>query len=171
MTEHITERDAVRNLQRYLRRLSYDTPSIPPVPVDGIFEAQTREALSAFQKSIGLPVTGRADQKTSSLLFAKYEKRKREDQRLSPDLFPSVPRGYETTLGERGAHILLLQFVLDELRVAYDTLPPFSQNGIFDEETSAAVREIQRISGLPLSGRVNRALWNRLSEEYNFYAT
>ena len=35
MTEHPTNRDAVRNLQRYLRRLSYEDNGILPIPVDG----------------------------------------------------------------------------------------------------------------------------------------
>ena len=171
MIEHVTERDAVRNLQRYLRRLSYENQAIPPVPVDGIFETRTRESLSAFQKSVGLPVTGRADRITWERLFAEYEKRKREeDRRVSPDFFPQNPADYETTLGERNAFISLLQFVLEELRVVYDTLPPFPQNGVFDAESSAAVREFQRIGGLPQSGRVNRNVWNRLAEEYGFYA-
>ncbi len=172
MTEHITERDAIRNLQRYLRRLSYENEGISSLPVDGIFDTRTRESLSAFQKSKELPVTGRADRITWELLFAEYDKKKKEeDRRLSPDFFPRNPADYETTLGEQNAFISLVQFVLDELRAVYDSLPPFAQSGIFDEETSAAVREFQRISGLPQSGRVNRNLWNRLSEEYGFYAT
>ena len=172
MTEYPTHRDAVRNLQRYLRRLSYENEAILPIPIDGIFETRTKDALSAFQSSIGLPVTGRADKRSWDLLFAEYERvRRAEDERVYADFFPRSPVNYETTLGETGAFILLLQFILDELRVIYDSLPPFAQNGVFDADTSAAVREFQRIGGLEQSGKVNRALWSRLSEEYNAYVT
>lgn len=172
MTDHPTERDAVRSLQRYLRRLSYENEAILPIPIDGIFETRTRDALSAFQRSMGLPVTGRADKRSWDHLFAEYGRvRREEDRRVYADFFPRSPVNYETTPGETGAFILLLQFILDELRVIYDSLPPFAQSGVFDTETSAAVREFQRIGGLEQSGRVNRELWNRLSEEYNAYAT
>ncbi len=172
MTEHPTNRDAVRNLQRYLRRLSYENEDILPIPIDGIFETRTRDALAAFQRSRGLPATGRADKLSWDLLFAEYERvRREEDRRVYADFFPRTPVDYETTPGETGSFISLLQFMLDELRVIYDSLPPFAQSGIFDTETSAAVREFQRIGGLTQTGRVNRALWNRLSEEYNAYAT
>ena len=40
---------AVENLQRYLRRLSFDDPRIPRVPVDGIFDTVTEDATRAFQ--------------------------------------------------------------------------------------------------------------------------
>ena len=165
------EKAAVANLQRYLRTLYYFDDALSPTPVDGVFDRATEEAVRRFQREEDLAATGRVDQITWERLFAEYEKRKREeDRRVSPDFFPQNPADYETTLGERNAFISLLQFVLEELRVVYDTLPPFPQNGVFDAESSAAVREFQRIGGLPQSGRVNRNVWNRLAEEYGFYA-
>ena len=172
MPEHMTQREAVRNLQRYLRRLSYENATIRPIPVDGIFESRTQEALSEFQRLWGLPVTGRADRTTWDALFLEYSRLLREkDRRLSPDLFPRFPADYATTLGETHAYITLLQFVLNELTVIYDTLPPLNLTGTYDNATAGAVREFQRIHSLPVTGRVDRNTWNRLSEEYDQYAT
>ena len=42
---------AIMNLQRYLRQLSYDDTRIPPVPVDGVFGTTTCRAL-AISKNI-----------------------------------------------------------------------------------------------------------------------
>lgn len=172
MTEHPTNRDAVRNLQRYLRRLSYEDNGILPIPVDGIFGSRTEEALSEFQRMSGLPVTGRADKASWDALFAEYARLLREeDTRLASDFFPRTPADYETTPGEQSSFVSLLQFVLNELRISYDTLPLLVITGIYDDPTARSVTEFQRIHGIPQSGRVNRNTWNRLSEEYNQYAT
>ncbi|MBR2292848.1 MAG: peptidoglycan-binding protein [Clostridia bacterium] len=172
MQQHITNRQAVSNLQRYLRRLSYEENGILPIPIDGIFDSRTEEALSEFQRMMGVPVTGRADKVTWDALFGEYERLlRKEDLRRSPDLFPRVPPDYQTTLGETGAFISLLQFMLNELTAHYDTLSLLPVTGSYDGATADAVTEFQRIHGLPQSGRVNRNTWNRLSEEYNQYAT
>ena len=172
MQEPTTKADAVRNLQRYLRRLSYEHPEILPVPVDGIFADRTTEALSSFQRIFSLPVTGRADKRTWDTLFEEYRRLLRQkDRQRFPDFFPRIPADYETRLGETSFFISLLQWMLQELRIAYDSLPDLPMSGVFDDATAASVTEFQRIHGLPMSGRVNRAVWNRLAEEYNSYAT
>ncbi len=172
MTDHATYRTAVRNLQRYLRRLSdgSDGADIFAVPIDGIFGTATADAVSEYQRRKGLGVTGRADKITWDTLFAEYLERTAEERRKTdPDLFPAFPDGYETEFGETGAFITMLQFTLDELRQSYDTLPGFAINGTFDGDTSLAVKEFQRIHSLPMTGRVNRRTWNEIAIAYNRY--
>lgn len=170
MAEPMNQRTAVLNLQRYLRRLSYEKNNILAVPVDGIFDTRTEEALSEFQRMNGLPVTGRADRITWDLLFADYQRLTEEqDRRASPDLFPSTPLRYETTPGEEGLFIHVVQLILNECTVLYDALPLIAVTGIFDAETEEAVRIFQQINELEESGRVDRHTWNRMSEEYNRY--
>ncbi|MBQ9783259.1 MAG: peptidoglycan-binding protein [Clostridia bacterium] len=168
MPEPMTKRDAVRNLQRYLRRLSYEDNDILAVPVDGIFDTRTTEALIEFQKMMGFPQTGRADKATWDALFLEYSRLRREEDRQDfPEFFPKAPPNYVTTPGESGSFITLLQFLLGELTASYDTFPLVVLSGVYDESTAAAVREFQRISLLPMTGQVNRNTWNRLAEEYN----
>ena len=167
MTYPDTRSTAIRNLQRYLRRLSYETNEILPVPVDGIFDTRTEEALSEFQRAYGLPVTGRADRATWELLFLEYRRLTDEQDTVEKvDLFPKNPPNYEASIGEESAFVHLLQSLLFELSILYDTLPEFTLSGQFDESTAEAVREFQRVQGLPITGRVNRATWNRIATEY-----
>ena len=74
MTDHPNYNDAVANLQRYLRRLVVfdEYKNIDLVPIDGIFEEQTREALKEYQRTRGLPITGKAEKLTWDTLFAEY---------------------------------------------------------------------------------------------------
>ena len=173
MQNHPTYTDAVTSIQRYLRRIAESEPTraLLIVPVDGIYDTQTRNALSEFQRLRGLPVTGIVDKLTWDTLFIEYRALvDQKDTRISPDLFPAVPIDYETDFGENSAFILMLQFLLDELRIAYDTLPIFEQSGTFDMDTSLAVKEFQRINLLPVTGRVNRRTWNAIARAYNIYA-
>ena len=168
MPEPTTKRDATRNLQRYLRRLSYEDNSILAVPVDGIFDTRTAEALMEFQRMMGFSPTGRADQATWDALFLEYSRLLREEDRQSfPELFPQAPPAYVTAPGETGSFITLLQFLLGELSLSFDTIPPPALTGTYDQATAEAVREFQRISRLPQTGRVDRNTWNRLIEEYS----
>ena len=45
-----TEKDAVRNLQIFLRQLSYTDPDIIPPPIDAVFDTVTRDSLKSFQR-------------------------------------------------------------------------------------------------------------------------
>ncbi len=59
-------------LQEYLNLIAGTYPSIPQVPVTGLFGAQTREAVMAFQREFGLPVTGRVNIITWNRIASLY---------------------------------------------------------------------------------------------------
>ena len=44
--------EAVREVQRYLRAVSYRHKEVPHIGIDGIFGEETREALRAFQPAV-----------------------------------------------------------------------------------------------------------------------
>lgn len=56
--------DKVRQLQRQLNRISQNYPAIPKLSEDGIYGAQTKASVSAFQRIFNLPQTGDTDYAT-----------------------------------------------------------------------------------------------------------
>ena len=64
--------EAVREVQRYLRAVSYRHDSVPHVGIDGIYGKETKEALRAFQLLFSLPPTGEADQETFTRLYREF---------------------------------------------------------------------------------------------------
>ena len=54
----------MRQIQEELARISRSYPAIPMITPDGIYGSATREAVEAFQRIFGLPVTGVIDYKT-----------------------------------------------------------------------------------------------------------
>ena len=160
-------RDEVRNLQRYLRTLSYVYDTIPPLPVDGIFDTDTRDALIAFQKLAGLPETGEADRTTWELLYSAYlDALFGASEPLGLPIFPISPSDYTVKRGDTGFTVAAIQYLLWELRTIYDFPIAITVNGIYDESTEQAVKETQRAFLLPLSGEVDKRLWNYLVGAY-----
>lgn len=165
----INKEEAVTNLQRYLRRLSfeYDTQNMPRPPIDGIFDTDTENALIAFQRQMGLPPTGVADKQTWDRLFEEYM-RVTEAERLAQGLFifPDTPKDYAISKGDALTLVRILQLLLLELKLTYDIFEDITENGVFDEKTEAAVKEFQAANLLPVTGEVDRRTWNRIVREY-----
>jgi len=168
MTDHPNQSIATQNLQRYLRQLSYDEATIGPVPIDGIFDAQTEAALREFQRLRGFPVTGSADQATWERLYADY----RASLALnSPPravlIYPLEPFSYELTLDSIGLPVTVLQAMLLELQQNYSPLSEVKITGVFDEQTATAVRVFQSLNQLPATGSVGQMTWNAIVDQYN----
>lgn len=168
MASHINETQAVTQLQRYLRRLSYEGLGGARVPIDGIFGTATKEALSEFQRENGLAVTGTADKATWDALFADYT-RVTENERNSAGLyfFPTDRQDFSVSAGDSFMLVNIIQLLLSELRITYDIFEDVTESGTYDGNTEAAIREFQRINGLAPSGEVDAATWNRIVREYS----
>ncbi|MBQ9098029.1 MAG: peptidoglycan-binding protein [Clostridia bacterium] len=168
MTPNQNQQEAIRNLQRYLRHLSYFYEEIIEVPIDGIFGTDTEAALRAFQKLENLPPTGRADQVTWERLYETYSRS--NDQRRAPNsisYFPRIPENYTVEVGEAQFLVSIIQNALQELAAVYDDIGTVPQTGTYDEETARAVRIFQGVNGLPQTGAVDRATWNAIADAYN----
>ena len=63
-------------------------------------------------------------------------------------------------------NIAELQRMLRELHHADARIPLLAVDGIYGEETAGAVREFQRLFGLPETGRTDYATWNAIHTAY-----
>ena len=162
------EQEAIRNLQRYLRQLSYVNPNIPPPPIDGIYDTATKEAVRAFQREEGLGDTGVVDAATWELLFKRYEESlRREGAPVPLAQFPRISPGYALREGDENFLVRLIQYALGELDLIYEGFDDVPQTGIYDAQTMDAVRNFQRRHGLTETGEVDRATWDALATTYN----
>lgn len=168
MNNHPNHFPAVENLQRYLRQLSFGEPNIPALPIDGIFESQTEDALREFQRSRGFPVTGSADQETWERLYRDYRSSLAYN---SPprgiSVFPLDPPGYVLTAGSVGFVVTAVQYMLRELHFNYSAFNDLPVTGIYDEATVNAVRTFQQGNQLPVDGNVGLLTWNAIADQYN----
>lgn len=159
MQEPLNLQDAILNLQKYLRAISFADERILRPPLDGIFDSATEDSVRSFQASRGLGANGIVDKATWDAIYSEYEA-----LALAEELpfFPFSPTSYAAKLGEKSAFVAIVQILLRELSVAYDAFDAVEPTGIFDTATEQAVRELQRASGLPETGELDRATYRRL---------
>lgn len=163
--------EAIINLQTYLRAISFVDDRIERLAIDGIFDGITENAVRSFQRTRALPATGIVDKSTWDAIYSEYKQiAKQTDRSRAINFFPNNPPDYEAVLGDEHIFVSVLQTILRELSVIYDSFPEIEISGVFDENTQKAVMEFQKISGLDVTGKVDLVTWNRLSEDFTNYA-
>ena len=168
MPQYENETQAIENLQRYLRQLSYSDPAITPPPIDGIYDEDTRRALGDFQRTRGTPETGIADRETWDLLYDAY--RASLAASTPPRAVSFFPIGEDfTLLREDGISFptAVLQYMLRELSARYGGLEDVTVTGLYDPATVRAVREFPTRNRLPATGSVDLATWNAVTDQHN----
>lgn len=171
MPQYKNEAQAIRNLQTYLRQLSYHDSSITAPPIDGIFDTDTEKSLMEFQRSRGLSPTGVADQAVFELLYAIYRASLAEHSApLRMTVFPALPENMKYSEGAEGFPVAAIQFMLRELERKYGKIQLPSVTGIYDAATAAAVKAFQEQNALRPDGAVDRVTWNEIVDQYNIQA-
>ena len=156
----------VRELQYFLRFISEFESTVPTVRFDGIFGAETENAVRAFQSLYGLPVTGVVDTDTWVTLYRAYL-----------GMLDALPEGYfayakpypgyPLVRGQQGSEVALLQEYLNFISDTYTEIPKLNEDGIFGPATENAVKAYQRIFGLNPNGIVAAATWSAIADTYN----
>ncbi len=157
----------IRVLQYYLNILAYFNPALNTVTSNGVFGSETLNAVNIFQREYDLPVTGIVDRRTWQRLTAAYN----ESVALLPEgyerdrakLFP----GYLITLGARGEDVRDLQNYLDFIGQNIGELPRVTVDGIFGQNTLAAVNAFQRLFGIPETRYVGAVTWDAIRSQYD----
>ena len=79
---------------------------------------------------------------------------------------PASWPGYDLTVGSSGDKVRQLQEQLDAIAQIYTAIPRIQPDGIYGQQTAAAVREFQNIFGLPQTGVTDFATWYKISHIY-----
>lgn len=168
MPQYLNESEAIRNLQTYLRQLSYHTSGITAPPIDGIFDSDTQKSLTEFQRSRGLNPTGVADQETFEILYALYRSSLAEHSApLKMAVFPPLPENMEYGPSAQGFTVAAAQFMLRELERKYGAIDLPTVTGRYDAATVQAVKTFQEQNALQASGLLDRVTWNKLVDQHN----
>lgn len=157
------ERNAIRELQRYLLEISYATDGLPHLSIDGIYGDETRSTVLLFQTRNGLPTSGEADPATWQEIYRQF-RQARDDRTTRPFLLP--PDALPLSLHMRGSEVMLLQILLSALGESMHELPPVSMNGHFDPQTQRALRAYQEARSLPPSGVLDGETWEAMTTDY-----
>ena len=157
---------SVRLLQYFLAIAGeyYDAlPRWSAAQLDGIFGPQTRSAVEAYQRMLGLPVTGAVDRATWNALVSTY----RSVLLVQPEqewlgLFVGLPEVFLVT-GMRGDAVRRAQELINIIARGYPEVPAVTVDGIFGSATESAVSVIQTLLGLPATGAVGPLTWEGMA--------
>lgn len=158
-------------IQTALNRIAQNYPAIPKIPaVDGIFGSRTEATVRSFQSIFGLTSDGIVGKETWYAIVRLYtavtalsELRSLGQQFYSINWSP--PGGLN--VGDTGEKVRLLQYMLSVLAAHIPTIPPLTVDGIYGQQTRAAVLAAQRRFGLPETGSVGVQTWDAIYDQYS----
>lgn len=160
----------ISDLQQMLRDLGKVHEYLPSISIDGIFGANTLEAVILFQKHLFPPVTGVVTKEVWDAMGLETGK---IQQNLSkPRVLRAFPEGRDALdFGEERGEIALFQTMFSLMSEKIIDIVPEEPSGIFTETLRKNVLWLQNISNLAETGQLNRITWDRLARLYEVYIT
>lgn len=155
----------IRSLQTMLRVLAENDRRYQSIVPDGIYGPETMSAVSSFQRIHGLPVTGVTDLNTWEAIHRVYEPALINIDIAQPVEIVLNP-GQVIRRGERHPHVRLIQSMLAVLSEIYRSIAMPGITGILDASTSDSLASFQQLSGLPMTGEVDKRTWKHLALQY-----
>lgn len=152
----------VRSLQTMLRTLAEHDDRYQAVVPDGIYSPQTARAVSQFQQTHSLPVTGITDQQTWDEIVARYEPALIFVDEASPVEIILNPNEV-LVLGDSSPYLYVAQAMLTVLSEIYGSIGTPSVSGILDAPTADALSSFQFLIGLPTTGDLDKHTWKHLA--------
>ena len=157
-------------LQVALNRIAQNYPAIPKIPAnDGVFGPRTEATVKAFQQVFGLTADGIVGPATWYQIVRLYtavtalsELRSQGQQFYAINWSP--PNGLQ--VGDTGEKVRLLQYMLSVLSSHIPEIPPVRIDGIYGQNTRAAVLAAQRRFSLPETGTVGMQTWDAIYNQY-----
>jgi len=159
----------VMQLQFILDAVSHYYNSVPSVIKDGVFDTATKNAVIEFQKTFGLTMDGIVGPTTWNKLYDVY--RSIEDNTTIPPTEitppPNIPEypGTLLRIGSSGQSVWLMQTFLNEISIAYPSIPQIGVDGIFGEQTRSAVVAFQREFMLSPDGIIGPITWDKIVQQ------
>lgn len=149
------------HLQYMLDVLSAFIEQIPPVDMTGTFDQQTKNAVIAFQKYKGLPDNGIVNKTVWDLLNREFNGI--DYTVLSQEAnFPNSGGDAEVLPAAARSRVALLQQRLNRLGNVYQDIGAVPVSGMSTNATVYAVRKLQEMAGLPITGKMDNDSWKTL---------
>lgn len=125
----------ISDIQTYLREIHQSGANVRSVIPDGIYGQHTRDAVSDFQRSIGIPETGEVNKDTWNAIYAAYDDARRNlnmQEGITP--FPALDE--IMTEGDSGTSVLMLQAMLNTIAGMHINIAMNDMNGYYGENTA-----------------------------------
>lgn len=153
-------------IQYFLNYISEFYDTITPFDITTDYDDNTQLAVSEFQDTFDLPITGIVDKNTWLALYIMFLICLATTNMGRSAVGDGTYPGYVLTLGSVGPIVKDLQFYINTIASAYCVIGYVPENGIYGYETQAAVEEFQIGFGIPVTGFVDRQTWDLIYLTY-----
>lgn len=158
----------VRSVQYFLNVISYFNPEIPFVEPTGVFNQAMEEQVRAFESFYGLNPDGIVDFRTWELIRRIYLDIKNNLPEGYAGSTAALYPGYNLTPGMQNDDVRELQTYLRVMGENIAGIPVVDVTGYYGPQTENAVRIVQELYGIPVSGSVGAPTWDAIAKEYNY---
>ena len=163
MYELLDKPSAIKEVQGFLFLLSdTEDASIPRVAIDGIYGAETREAVREFQLINGLEATGLVDLETFDLLYSLSVTT--VTQRDSFD-YVITELGFPILFGSQSIDVLYINLLFEEMQKHYSSIGVSRRETYFSKNSENITKELQKIFDMEITGVVDAVFYERILRE------
>lgn len=155
----------VQVLQYLLAVISVFNPYIPDVEITGVYNENTRNAVSAVQRENNLPVTGITDALTWEVIYSNAAGDAADVLMAENSVVTRPYPGEVLKPGSRGEDVRILQEYLNVL-TAYSGIFPVDVTGVYGVSTARSVSGFQRRFSLPVTGETDKQTWDEIAAKY-----
>ena len=157
---------ATMQIQRMLRDIELLENEFSRVPISGIYENETREAVREFQSKYGLEVTGVVDFDTWDTLNSIHDKTRFERRGVRKVQLVPSNTDFAIFPNEINDLVFVIQYMLLTISPNHDELENQKFTGVYDAQTVDAIRSFQRKNLLDDNGIIDGATLEALFDEY-----
>ena len=149
-------------MQYYLSFISFFFDNIDFIPLTGVYDEQTENAVRAFQQTYGLTPDGIVGRATFNKLTEVYNSIVADLPRDYQTLLGRVYPGKALSFGDTGEDVELIQENINNIALIDPAVPKVTVNGVFDDATVSAVAVLQAQLGREPSGAVDPIIWSEI---------
>lgn len=163
-------------IQTRLNRISRNYPNIPKIPnPDGFFDADTENAVLAFQQQFDLTpdgIVGKATWYAINRIYGGVKRLTDVNSEGIPLEDVTLQFSGQLSEGDVGIAVREIQILLQFISLFDSGVQPLTVDGIFGRGTRASVESFQYEYGLPVTGVVDAATWDAIVNAFqNFRAS
>lgn len=156
---------ATKELQQMLRDIAKTDSDIVSLIPDGIFGEETEDSVKSFQRKKGFDDTGVVDYELWSVISDEH--RKALFLLSNPIRLTDIKNeDFPLKEGDKNSKVEFLNVMLNHLSSKHKNFLPVTPGDYFSSETTAQVKNWQKVISTPVTGEVDKFSWNTLSEFY-----